>query len=130
MESLFSLIDTVTVLLGSHVVFFLEYTVEVGEICNADTFWNLCDLHSCGQKKIGSNVESVIIDVLDTGHTHILFEETHEIVFAEIYIFCKFINSYGFFVIFADVIKDYFDISGGAVFDIGVSVFAFKKVRK
>jgi len=123
-------IDSRAVLFRSHVIFFSENAVEVRKIGHTYISSNFRYLHTGGDKQIGGNIQTIIVDILDTGHTHIFFEETHKVMFAEIDLFGKFINSDGACIVFTDVVKNDLDISGSAVFYDCLSVSAFKEVAE
>ncbi len=64
--------------------FFLKDTVEVRKVRNADAGGYFCDLHTGRQQKVGCDIQTIVIDILDTGHAHILLEKPHEIMLAEV----------------------------------------------
>ena len=124
------LIDSGAVLFWSHIVFFPENAVKVRKIGHTYIDGNFRYLHTGGNKKIGSNIQTIIVDILDAGHTHVFFEETHKVMFAQIDLFGKFVNGDRSGIVFADIVKNDLDISGSAVFDDGISVSAFKEVAE
>ena len=121
-------VHTGAVFFWCHVIFFSEDSVKIRKIGNADTYGDFGDLHTGSDKKIGSDIQTIIIDIFNAGRTHIFFKETHKIMFAEVYLFCKFVNCNRLCIIFTDVIKNYFYISCSAVFDDGVTAAALKEV--
>ena len=111
-----------TVLLWGEVVLLLEYPVEVGKVRDTDACCHLGDPHSCGQQEIGGYVQAVVVYVFDTGHAHILLEEAHEIVLAEVYSLRELLDSDGIHIVRTDVVEDHLDALGSTALD-GAGVF-------
>ena len=63
-----------------------------------------------------------IVDILHTGHVHVFFEETHEVVFTEIAKPGKLCNLDAFGIVHLDVIEHIFELIGGCV-DTEISIF-------